>query len=119
MEDIGVAGRVRTALWLEHTAGMEVISFGPPAHSIEDCRLELGGTQLLVKISIKGSWIWLSAVGLDAGEAAELTCNFGDGPTGWSNARRLVLALERSGIKSLHPRPIRFGETGPDAYVID
>ncbi len=47
-------------------------------------------------ISLRGTWIWLSAAGLDAGEAPELICNFGDGPTGWTDVRRLVLALERS-----------------------
>jgi hypothetical protein len=119
VRDIGTAGMVRSALWLERTSGMEVLSLGRPALSKEDCVLELAGRQLAVTISIHGTWIWLSAAGLDAGEAPELICNFGDGPTGWTDVRRLVLALERSGIRSLHPRPIRIGESGPNAYTID
>jgi hypothetical protein len=119
VEDIGVAGMVRSALWLERTAGMEVLSLGRPALSLDDCVLELAGRQLAVTVSIRGSWIWLSAAGLDTGEAPELICNFGDGPTGWTDVRRLVLALERSGIRSLHPRPIHIGESGPNAYTID
>ena len=119
MEDIGVAGMVRSALWLERTAGIEVLSLGRPALSLEDCVLELAGRQLLVRISLRGTWIWISAAGLDAGEAPELICNFGDGPAGWTEARRLTLALERSGIRALHPRPIKIGESGPDSYVID
>jgi hypothetical protein len=50
----------------------------------------------------------------------EPICNFGDGPTGWTEVRRFVQALERSGIRALHPRPIRIGEGGtPDSYTID
>jgi hypothetical protein len=74
---------------------------------------------LAVTIALRGTWIWLSAAGLDTDQAPELICNFGDGRQGWTDTRRLVLALERSGIRSLHPRPIRIGESGPNAYTID
>ena len=33
MQDIGVAGMVRTALWCERNLGVEVLSLGRPAHS--------------------------------------------------------------------------------------
>jgi hypothetical protein len=118
MQDIGVAGMVRSAAWLEHTAGMEVMSLGRPALSINDCVLELIGSQLLVHIAIRGSWIWVSAAGLDTGEVPEAICNFGDSPKGWTEVRRFVQALERSGVKSMQQRPIKIGETGPNAYTI-
>jgi hypothetical protein len=75
MEDLGVAGMVRSALWLERAGGMEVLNIGRAANSLDDCTLELAGSQLLVRLSLSGTWIWLSAVGLDASEAPELICN--------------------------------------------
>ena len=110
---------VRSALWLERTAGMEVLSLGRPALSLEDCVLEFAGRQLAVTVSLRGGWIWLSAGTLDTGEAPEAICNFGDGPAGWTEVRKFVRALEISGIRSLHPRPIHIGESGPNAYTID
>jgi hypothetical protein len=66
------------------------------------------------------SWIWVAACSMDeAADQPELLFNSGDGPAGWTDVRRFVLALERSGIRSPHPRPIRIGESGPDSYVID
>jgi hypothetical protein len=118
VKDSGVGGLVRTAAWLDHNAGMEVLSLGRSALSLDDCTLELAGSQLLVKISIKGTWIWISASALDSGEAPELICSFGDGEAGWTETRRLILALERSGIRSLHPRPLQLGEVGPNCFVI-
>jgi hypothetical protein len=57
---------------------------------------------------------------MDEGGGPELLFNMGDGPRFWCEVRRFIAALERSGITSLHPRPIRIGaETGPDSYVID
>jgi hypothetical protein len=118
MQDQGVAGMVRSGLWIERNATIEVLSIGRPALSRDDCVMELAGRQLLLHIALRGTWIWLSVASLDSGESPELLCNFGDGPRGWSNLRRLVLALERSGLRSLQPRPVRIGDTGPDAYVI-
>ena len=110
--DSGVAGMLRSALWLDSVVGMEVLSIGRSAQGPEDCAMELCGSQLLVRVTIQGGWLWVSACGLDAGPP-EPICNFPDGP------RRLVMALERSGITSLQPRPIRIGDSGPNAYVID
>jgi hypothetical protein len=115
--DSGVAGMLRSALWLDSVVGMEVLSIGRSAQGHEDCAMELCGSQLLVRVVIQGGWLWVSACGLDAG-TPEPICNFGDGPQGWTDVRRLVMALERSGITSLQPRPIRIGDTGPNAYVI-
>jgi hypothetical protein len=54
------AQSLRSALWCERTAGMEVLSLGRPALSREDCVLELAGRQLLVRVSLRGTWIWVS-----------------------------------------------------------
>jgi hypothetical protein len=117
-ESYGVAAMVRTAVWLDATVGMEVLGIGRAALERADCTLELAGSQLLVRISLLGTWIWLSAGSLDEGEP-EPICNFPDTPQGWADVRRFVRALEISGIRSLQPRPIRIGESGPNAYTID
>jgi hypothetical protein len=120
MQDQGVAGMVRSGLWLERNSTVEVLNIGRPALSRDDCVMELAGRQLAMHIALRGTWIWLSVASLDSGESPELLCNFGDGPRGWSNLRALVLALERSGIRSLKERPLRLGEGGtPDSYCID
>jgi hypothetical protein len=116
-DDRGVAGMLRSALWLDSVVGMEVLSMGRSAIDKDDCVLELYGTALHVRVALRGGWIWLSVCGLDEGEP-EALCNFGDGARGWSDLRRLIANLERSGIKSLHPRPIQIGEEGPNAYLI-
>ena len=65
------------------------------------------------------SWIWVAACSMDeAADQPELLFNIGDGPEGWITVRRFVMALERSGIKSLKERPLRIGESGPDCFVI-
>ena len=118
-KDSGVSGLLRTALWLNSVCGLEVLSMGRSATGKEDCALEIVGSQLLVRIVIAGGWVWLSAGSFDEGEQPQPICNFGDGPQGWSDVRRLVAALERSGIKSLRDRPVKIGETGSlDCYVI-
>jgi hypothetical protein len=119
VQDSGIAGMVRSAAWLEHVGGLEVLSLGRAACSLDDCTLEICGSQLLFYVSVRGTWIWLSAAPLDSPTAPSAICNFADGPAGWTALRKLVLALERSGIRALHPRPIRLGDTGPNAYVID
>ena len=116
--DSGVAGMLRSALWLETVVGMEVLFIGRSATERADCTLELCGSHLHIRASLQGGWIWLSACGLDEGPP-EAICNFGDGPQGWIDVRRLIAALERSGIQSLQPRPVVIGQPGsPDSYVI-
>jgi hypothetical protein len=70
-------------------------------------------------MSLQGGWVWVSACGNDEGGGPEFVCNFPDTSKGWCEVRRLVQALERSGIRSLKERPIRIGESGPGSYVID
>jgi hypothetical protein len=119
MQDCGVAGMIRTAGWCDDRLGVEVLSIGRSATGPEDCALELCGSQLLVRITIQGSWIWVSACSLDQGEAPEPLFNVGDGPDGWTTVRRFVMALERSGVASLRDRPVQLGEPGsPDAWII-
>jgi hypothetical protein len=115
--DSGVAGMLRSALWLDSVCGLEVLSMGRSAIDKDDCVLELCGTQLHVRVALRGGWVWLSACGLDEGPP-EAICNFPDGPQGWSDCRRLIANLERSGIKSLKTRPIQIGDEGPNAYLI-
>jgi hypothetical protein len=117
----GVPAMLRSALWLDLTCGLQVLSIGRVS-GLEraDCVMELNGSQLLVRVSLMGGWVWLSAVGLDEGEQPQPICNFGDTPEGWRDVCKLVQALERSGITSLKERPIHIGEGGtPDSYVID
>jgi hypothetical protein len=60
----------------------------------------------------------VAADSLDEGEPPQSLFNVGDTPAGWTDVRRFVQALERSGVTSLRERPIRIGESGPDSYVI-
>ena len=116
--DFGVSGMLRSGLWLNSVCGLEVLSVGRSATGKEDCAMEIVGSQLLIRAALQGGWIWLSAASLDEGESTEPICNFPDSPQGWSDLRRLVANLERSGIKSLKTRPIQIGDEGPNAYLI-
>ena len=118
--DFGVAGMVNTAAWLDHTVGMEVLFIGRSATAArgEDCALELSGRELAVRITLRGTWVWLYACGLDEPEP-EFIFNAADGPEGWTTIRKFVQTLERSGIKSLKSRPIELGEPGSaDSWLI-
>ena len=97
---------------------MEVLSLGRGALDKADCTLELAGSQMLIRISIEGTWIWVSASGLDEGEPEPLF-NVADGPQGWPVVRAFCAALERSGLTSLKERPVQLGEPGSkDCFVI-
>jgi hypothetical protein len=110
---------VRSGLWCEHVLGTEVLSIDRAALAKEDCVMELAGRSLSVRVALRGGWIWVSACSMDEADQPELLFNIGDGPEGWTTVRRFVAALERSGIRSLHPRPLQIGETGsPDSFVI-
>jgi hypothetical protein len=115
---VGVAAMLQAACWFDSTVGMEVLNIGKSATGREDCGMEICGSQLLVRVTLQGGWVWLGACGLDEG-APEAICNFPDTSQGWTELRKLVRALEISGIRSLQPRPIRIGETGAGAYTID
>ena len=119
MEDSGVAGMVRTAAWCEDVLGAEVVSLGRGALAKEDCVLELCGRALYYWIAIRATWIWVAASSLDERSGIpDFLFNVGDGPQGWSDVRRFVQALERSGITSLKERPIHIGDGGPNSFVI-
>ena len=118
-DSYGVAALVHAAVWFDATVGLEVLSIGRSATGKEECAMELAGSQLLVRITIQGGWVWLSASGLDEGEPPQPICNLPDTPQGWATVRRFVRTLENSGVKSLRERPIRIGSEGPDAYTID
>ena len=118
MKDEGVAGMVRSAAWLEHVCGLEVLSIGRPPNGIEDCGLELAGGALFVRVGLRSGQVSVHACGMDELEL-QLIFSIGDGPEGWTVVRRFIQALERSGIKSLRERPVRIGESGsPDSWVI-
>lgn len=70
MDDSGLGGMVRSAAWLDAVAGLEVLSIGRSAITREDCAMELSGSQLLIRVALRGSWIWVSACGLDEPEPA-------------------------------------------------
>ena len=110
---------VRSGAWLDTVVGTEVISIGRSAIAKEDCVMELTGSQLLIRVALRGNWIWVYACSLDEGDQPELLFNIGDGPEGWITVRRFIQALERSGIKSLRERPVQIGEVGSDdCFVI-
>jgi hypothetical protein len=110
---------VRTGLWCERVLGTEVLSIGGAALAKEDCVMELSGRSLFLRIGLRGGWIWVSACSMDEADQPELLFNIGDAPEGWTTVRRFVAALERSGVRSLQPRPLRIGaESGADSWVI-
>ena len=118
MTDSGVGGMVRTAAWLDHVCGIETTSIGRAANSPADCTLEMIGAQLFYRISLRGGWVWVDVGSLDELEAPFLF-NTPDGPQGWTNLRRFIQALERSGVTSLKKRPIQIGPPGHrDSFVI-
>jgi hypothetical protein len=117
VQDYGIAGMVRSAAWLDCSVGVEVLSIGRSATGREDCAMELAGSQLLMRISLQGGWVWVSVGSLDEGGAPEPLFNVGDTPEGWTTVRKFVQALERSGVRSLQPRPLQIGE-GADGWVI-
>ena len=96
MKDFGIAGLVRSAVWLDAVVGVEVLSIGRSATGREDCAMELAGRQLLVRVTLQGGWVWVAVGSLDEGGAPQPLFNVGDSPQGWADVRRFVQALERS-----------------------
>jgi hypothetical protein len=112
---------VRAGVWCENTLGMQVLSIGRSADdhiNREDCVMEICGRWLARRIALRGGWIWLSACLMDSGNQPEPLVNFGDGEAGWTTICQLIAALERSGIRSLQPRPLEIGPIGPHGFVI-
>jgi hypothetical protein len=120
VKDSGIEGLVNSALWLERVAGTETLSLGHSAFSLAECAMELAGRSLSYWAELRGGWIWISVREMDnASDHPDIFFNLADGPEGWARARRFIAALERSGIKTLQPRPIRIGAPeGPNSFVI-
>jgi hypothetical protein len=114
----GIAAMVDAAVWLDSVAGLEILGIGRAAFERADCTLEAAGRRLLMKVSLQGGWIWLSAGSLDEDEPPQPICNLPDTPEGWAHARKFLRALENSGVTSLKQRPIQIGE-GPGGYAIE
>jgi hypothetical protein len=76
MEDYGIADLVRTALYLDTVVGLEVLSIGRAALERSECSMEVVGTHLLVRLELRGTWVWLSACGLDEAGGPEPICKF-------------------------------------------
>jgi hypothetical protein len=116
----GVAAMVRAAVWLENRAGLETLNIGRGALDRKDsCTLELSGRHLFYSVLLDGGFVFLSVQPMDCGDSLERLVGVGDGSDGWKTICRLVAALERSGLKSLTPKPIQLGTPGlPDSWVI-
>lgn len=117
----GVAAMVRAAVWLENRVGLETESIGrgglEPTNS---CTLQMSGCQLFYSIFWEGGSVTISVQPMDVAEdSPEKIMTVGDCADGWRSICRLVLALERSGLASLTPKPIQLGEPGGrDCFVI-
>ena len=110
---------VRAAVWLDDTAGMEILAIGRDGLAPKDsCVLEICGRHLAYSILIDGGFIFVSAQPMDGGDAPDALFSIGDCEDGWRTTCRFVRTLERSGIASLKQRPLGIGEGGRDSWVI-
>jgi hypothetical protein len=74
---------------------------------------------LLYLISLKRTGVYLAAAPLDGDGALETVVRFSDTANDWATLQRLVGALERNAIRSLHPRPLEVGYgPGFDNWII-
>ena len=115
----GWAAMARHAIWLERVAGVSVESIGRAALDRKDSfTLEASGRHLAYRLKTDGGWIFVSACPMNTGDS-EFLVSMADGKAGWNACSRLILALERSGITKLQPRPLELGEPGSkDCWVI-
>ena len=119
MKDSGISGMVNTSTWLKRVVGVETLSLGHSAFTRNESEIELSGRSLNYWVSLRGGWIWISVRTYNCSDQPDLFFHLSDTPTGWATVRRFVAALERSGLKSLYPRPLRIGaDSGPDSWVI-
>ena len=114
MKDYGIGGMVRTAAWLDDRLGVEVLSIGRSPTGPDDCAAELcrqpiaGPRHHPRRLDLGFRLLaWTKPI------SPSSLFNVGDGPQGWTDVRRFVQALERSGITSLKQRPVQIGEPGP------
>jgi hypothetical protein len=120
MQDRGIEGMVNTSLWCERVAGTETISIGHSAFSRNECEMELAGRSLSYWLSLRGGFLFVSIREMDNASAdPDVFFSLGDTAASWADTRRFIAALERSGIKSLQPRPLHVGsETGEGSFTI-
>jgi hypothetical protein len=120
MKDSGFEAMVASSHWLESVTGIQIISIGHSAWSKNEAEMELVGQWFSYWASIKGTRIWISVRTMDnVGDNPDLWFSLPDGPRGWTDLRRFVQSLERSGLKTLQPRPITIGPPeGPSSFLI-
>jgi hypothetical protein len=102
----GLSAAIQMAARLElDFSDMEVLSFGRGVTSDTDIQLEIGGRFLLYSVTLSGE-IRLDVAQMDSTSPPEQIVRFADTAEGWDTLRRLCGALERNGIRSMHPRPV-------------
>ena len=111
---------VRAAVSLEDRAGLETLQIGRGGLEPKgSCTLEMFGRYLFYLMFLDGGFVAVSVQLMDSGDSLEKLMTVSDSSDGWRTVCRLVLALERSGLKSLKERPIQLGEPGsPDCFAI-
>ena len=119
----GISGAINLAAFAENDLGMVVLGIGcppdPNANPTLDCVVELAGDHLLYLISLKRIGVYLAAAPLDGDGVLETIVRFNDTADDWATLQRLVAALERNAIRSLHPRPLEVGYgPGFDNWII-
>ena len=116
----GVAAMVKAAIWLETRAGLATYYIGRGGLDRRDsCTLELAGRHLFYTVLLDGGFLFLSVQPMDGGDSPGRLIGVGDGSGGWQTICHLIVALERSGITCLTPKPIQLGEPGmADCWVI-
>jgi hypothetical protein len=110
---------VGAALELEFD-NMVVVSIGRPAVSdADEYEMQIYGSWLAFRITLRASGVTLGAALMDSAEAGwDLLLRTTDDGPGWDTVRRLAASLERNGVRSLR-RPIESGEPGnPDTWII-
>ena len=96
-----------------------VVSIGRPAVGDEDYEMQIYGSWIAFRITLRASGVILGAALMDSAEAGwDLLLRTTDDGPGWDTVLRLAASLERNGVRSLR-RPIAVGEPpDPDAWVI-
>jgi hypothetical protein len=105
--------------WLSNRLDLEVMSCGRSADDpTESLRLEMAGRFLAYDITLDGGFVSVSAQPMDKGDPPEMLLKVGDTLPEWRTMCKLMTALKRNQIKTLLPRPLEIGGSGPDAFVI-
>ena len=105
MKKFGIAAMVDAAVWLDKVAGREILGIGRAAFDRADCTLEAAGRQLLMKVSLQGGWIWLSACGLDECEPPQPDLQPARHPGGVGNRAQVSAGLRKLRRYIVAPAP--------------